>query len=75
MNAADAVTEMNATMSCYQKFLLVTDTPKHMQGIYDRIVVQDVIKEIAQSNPLHAGGGKGFKVHQQEQNHMLCLQP
>jgi len=31
-------------------------------GIYDRIVVQDVIKEIAQSNPLHAGGGKGFKV-------------
>ena len=35
-----------------------------MQGIYDRIVVQDVIKEIAQSNPLHGaeGKGKGFKV-------------
>jgi hypothetical protein len=38
------------------------NTVVFLQGIYDRIVVQDVIKEIAQSNPLHAGEGRGFKV-------------
>uniref|UniRef100_A0A7S2SEJ8 AAA+ ATPase domain-containing protein n=1 Tax=Rhizochromulina marina TaxID=1034831 RepID=A0A7S2SEJ8_9STRA len=32
-------------------------------GIYDRIVIQDIIKEIAQSNPLHTQeGAKSFKV-------------
>ena len=30
-----------------------------LQGIYDRIVVQDVIKEIAGSNSLHSRGATG----------------
>lgn len=51
-------TLFGALCRCAHVFVLCV-----LQGIYDRLVVQNIIKEIAQNNPLHQGtGAKSFKV-------------